>query len=86
MINVSLANPELYNKIRVIGNKNRFKILELTQAKEKSITELGKEINLAYTKCADYVRMLEKEKLVKKTRKGREILVKSRVMLKNIQM
>ncbi|MFH1224870.1 MAG: winged helix-turn-helix domain-containing protein [Candidatus Diapherotrites archaeon] len=86
MFGVSLENEELYRKIRVLANKNRFRILELTQSGARSVTELRKETNLAYTKCADYVRMLEKEKLVRKTKKGRETLVKSVVLLKSIRL
>jgi len=86
MLKVQLANEELYRKIRVMANKNRFRIIELTQSRARSVTDLRKEINLAYTKCADYVRMLEKEKLVHKTRRGRETLVKSTILLKNIRL
>jgi len=86
MLKVELTNEALYRRIRVIANKNRFKILELTQARAKTVTALRKELNLAYTKCADYVTMLEKEGLVRKTRDGRETLVKSTVLLKNIKL
>lgn len=79
------ANDDLFRKIRVMANGNRFRILELTEKKALNITELKKETNLAYTKCADYVRLLEKEGLIEKTKVGREMEIKSRVSFKTLQ-
>ncbi len=86
MLNPTLHNAGIYRKIRVLANKNRFKILELTQANTKTVTELSNETMLAYTKCADYVTILAKEKLVEKTRKGREILVKAKIDIAKIKL
>jgi predicted transcriptional regulator len=72
----------LFEKIKALSNKRRFLIIEKTQNKELPITELGKVINLSYTKCADYVTFLEKKGLVSKSKRGRLTFVKSRVKIK----
>ena len=38
-------NDELLNKIKLISNRLRFKIIELTQDDEYSITELSSELD-----------------------------------------
>ena len=80
-------NDELFNKIKMISNRLRFKIIELTQNNEYSITELSSELGLAYNKCSDYVSLLEKNGLVSKESKGKEVFVKSRIRMgkKNIE-
>ncbi len=72
---IAVENKALYGKVRVLANAYRFRILELVGSEELSITQLSRRLKLSYTKCADYVAMLEKEGLVKKTRKGREVIV-----------
>ena len=72
-----IRNGELFSKIRTLSNPLRFRIVELTQNEEMSITEISGKLHLSYTKCADYIALLEKQKLVSKRRKGREVLVKS---------
>jgi len=47
-----------------------------------SISSLSKTLHLSYTKCADYVCLLEKHGLVRKTRVGKEMHVASSVQLK----
>ncbi len=54
----------------------------MTQNKEKSITKLSEELKLSYTKCADYIRLLEKEGLLKKRKEGKEVHVSSQVLIK----
>ncbi|MDE1798439.1 MAG: winged helix-turn-helix transcriptional regulator [Candidatus Micrarchaeota archaeon] len=71
-----------YGKIRAMSNRHRFRILELAHDERLSISALSSKLGLSYTKCADYVRVLEKEGLVSKTRAGREVLVKSLVTIK----
>jgi len=78
-----LKNETIFNKIKVISNRPRFRILEITQSKERSISELSSILNLSYTKCADYVKLLENAKLIQKTRSGKEALIKSRVKFKD---
>lgn len=78
-----LQNKQTFLKIRLISNRVRFKILELTQREKLSISELSSALKIAYTKCADYVSMLEKEGLIEKEKKGKEVLVKSNVRIKN---
>lgn len=85
MFKAPLANEDIHGKIKVLANRNRFRIVELTQDRSMSITELKKQVNLAYTKCADYVRALESAGLVKKTKKGRERTVKAVFSLKNLR-
>jgi len=72
---------QLYKKIKLISNKNRFKILLLTQEKQLNITEISQKLKLSYTKTADYITLLEKEGLVTKTKEGKEIKIHSKVKL-----
>ena len=81
MIAKAQDDKRLFNKLKLISNKRRFQIIEITQESSPSITELSSKLNIAYTKCADYVTMLEKEGLVTKTRDGKEIKVHSKVKL-----
>jgi len=78
-----IQNKVLFEKVRVISNALRFHIIELTQSKELSITQLAMTLGLSYTKTADYVRMLEELGLISKSKKGKEVKIKSRVMLKS---
>jgi predicted transcriptional regulator len=64
-----------------MSNSHRFRILELTHGQQMNITELSKALRLSYTKCADYVRLLENEGLVEKTRRNREVFVRSKVII-----
>lgn len=73
---------QLYRRIKVISNKTRFRILQLTQEKALSITELSERLKLAYTKTADYVALLEAHELVQKERSGKETLVRSVVTIR----
>ena len=45
-----------------------------------NITELSRLLQLSYTKCADYVRLLEKEGLVEKRKVKKEVFVRSRAV------
>lgn len=76
-----IQNQELFERIRLISNPHRFRIIELTQDNQLSITELSSKLKLAYNKCADYARMLESLDLIKKTKVGKEVKVKSIVNL-----
>jgi len=80
---LKLQRRALFGKIRIISNEYRFKILELTDSRKMSITRLSSSLNLSYTKCADYVSLLEKAGLVQKTRAGKEVLVESKVRLRD---
>ncbi len=86
MFNPRLVHEELFQKIRIMANRSRFKMLEMTQTEPKTVTELSKGTNLAYNKCADYVSMLEKEGLIEKKRLGRETMVKSTVDLSKLKI
>ncbi len=74
---IILTNPEIFNKIRALSNRYRFKIIELSLNKEKTITQLGKELNLSYKRCSDYCVKLETNNLIKKRKEGKEVYVKS---------
>jgi predicted transcriptional regulator len=76
-----IKNKELYQKLDVLSNGLRFRILELTQQNSMSISKLSISLKLSYTKCADYVKMLENLKLVTKIKSGKEVLVKSNVII-----
>jgi len=86
MTRIKLDNQKVYDKLKVMSNHFRFKILELTQTNSKSISKLSSALNLSYTKCADYIRMLEKTELVEKIKSGKEILVKSKVKIGSKQI
>jgi len=73
--NIILQNEQLFLKVKIISNRFRFKILELTQKDKISISKLSSMLNLSYTKCADYVSMLEKKGLIDKQKDGKEVLV-----------
>ena len=81
-----VENKALLKKIKVISNENRFRILELTQNEQLSITKLSFALGLTYTKCSDYVKMLEDGDLVTKTKDGKNILVKSSVKISKDQI
>jgi hypothetical protein len=76
-----LENRELFDKIGALSNISKFKIIELTQSKEASITLLAKKVNLAFNKCSNYCAELKKYDLVSKEKKGKNVLVKSKVNL-----
>ncbi len=69
----------LFDRIKVISNPQRFKIIELTQENQLSITELCSKLKIAYNKCADYVSMLSHQNIIKKTKIGKEVKVLSLV-------
>ena len=75
------GNP-LYNKIKVMANKHRFNILQITQKEKPSIAELSSKLKLAYTKTSDYVTILEKQDLLEKIKEGKEVKIKSKVIIK----
>ena len=79
---LALENKVLYNRIKVMSNQYRFKILELTQNGKMSITELSSKLKLSYTKCSDYIRLLENERLITKERSGKETIIMSNVKIK----
>lgn len=68
-------------KIKAISNSFRFKIIIVTQDNEMTITQLSSKLRLSYTKCADYITMLEKYNLVSKTKDGKNVLVKSKIKI-----
>lgn len=76
----NIDRERLYQRIRMMANPYRFRMLELTQTQSLNITELSKILKLSYTKCADYVRFLDSVDLVKKTRRNKEVLVQSKVV------
>mgnify|MGYP001565328767 CR=1 FL=1 len=76
-----IQKQELFGRIKIISNPKRFHILELTEAEQISITELSSKLKLAYTKCADYISMMEKKGLIQKMKVGKEVKVKSMVKL-----
>ena len=75
----SFQNPELFQKIKLISNPARFKILELTQDKELSVTEIGNNIKITYKRCSEYIKKLEKLRMISKHKKGKNVYIKSRV-------
>ena len=74
---LNLGKPDVHGKIAVLGNAYRFRIVELTQKEEFSITDLSKKLGLSYTKCADYVQLLNAQKLITKRREGKLVFIRS---------
>ncbi len=82
MVNfVPLQNEFLFKKVYELSNKQNFKVIELTQNKEMSITEIKKHLKLKYKRCSEYIKKLEALQLVKKSKKGKNVLVRSRVKI-----
>lgn len=79
-------DDELYKQIKLLSNKKKYKIVKSVQNDMKSITEISKELNLAYNKCSNYISELEKEKLVLKIRDGKEVYVTSNTELKKFKI
>jgi len=78
---IPLDNPALFEKICELSNISKFRIIELTQNKEMSVTLLAKKVNLAFNKCSNYCSELENLNLVIKEREGKNVFVKSKVNL-----
>lgn len=81
MKKVQVEHQVLLGKLRLLSNHYRFRIVELTSRQALSITKLSSVLKLSYTKCSDYVRLLEKAGLVEKSPNGKEVLVHGRVSL-----
>ena len=81
--NIELEHEDLYQKSKFISNRIRFKMIELTSKDSLTITHLSQSLKLAYNKCADYVRILDDLGLVTKTKVGKEVFVKSKIVLKD---
>ncbi|MEK6850066.1 MAG: hypothetical protein AABX85_00660 [Nanoarchaeota archaeon] len=79
-----LDNQELFKKICELSNISKFRIIEVTQNKELSITLLAKKVNLAFNKCSNYCTDLESHDFIIKERKGKNIFVKSKIDLHKI--
>ena len=76
---IPLGNPSLFEKIYELSNISKFRIIELTQNKEISITLLSKKVNLAFNKCSNYCSELENHKFISKEKKGKNVFVKSKI-------
>jgi Mn-dependent DtxR family transcriptional regulator len=55
-----IKNKEVFEKVNRLSNQYKFKIIELTQDKELTITDLSRLLGLALTRTSDYVAKLEK--------------------------
>ena len=78
---IEIENKRLFEVVKTISNEFRFKIVELSQHKELTVTELSSILGLSYNKCADYIRMLNNKGLIEKTKDGKNVRVKSRLIL-----
>ena len=77
---------EVFNKIKQLSNKKKFKIVQLTQDKSLDISSLSRLVKIAFNKCSNYCTQLEKNGLVEKHKEGKNTLIKSKVIIsdKNI--
>ena len=78
---IQVKEVGIYDRIRVMSNGPRFKILELTQEKQLSVTELSSMLKLAYTRCSDYIKILENYGLITKTKEGKNVRISSKVKI-----
>lgn len=78
-----LEHEGIFKTIKLISNRIRFKILELSET-EKNVTELGKELKLSYKRTSDYCARLEKLNLVSKRKEGKEVFIKNNVDFSNL--
>lgn len=76
-----LKNKLLFQKIKILSNRQRFRILEITQIEEPSVSEISRKLNLSYSKCADYISLLEKNNLVEKRKEGKEVKIRSKIQI-----
>ena len=80
---IPIKNEAVFLKLKILSNRFRFKILELTENKKVNLTELSSLLKLSYTKCADYVTMLEKQGLIEKEQEGTKVFVTSKIKIQN---
>ena len=83
---VTIENKILFTKIKELSNPSKFKILETLQKKEMTITNLSKEVNLAFNKCSNYCSDLEKVNFVTKEKDGKNVIIKSKINLNKINL
>lgn len=83
---IQLDNRELFEKIRQLSNISKFRIIELTQGKETSVTLLSRKVNLAFNKCSNYCAELENYGLIVKERKGKNVFIKSKINLHKLSL
>jgi len=82
----NIDNPKVLNKLKnifaVLSNTNRVKIILLCSEKEMNVTELSKKLKLNYSVTSEYVSMLEKVGLIRKTKnKNKTVNVKSLIKI-----
>jgi len=83
MVNqVPIQNEFLYKRMRELGNKQKFKVVELTQNNEMSITDINKHPKLKYKRCSEYIHKLEKLGVVSKRKEGKNVFVKGKIVIK----
>jgi len=77
-------NSALFNKIKILSNPTRFKVLELSQGEGMSISSIAKHLKFKYKRCSEYIIKMEKEGILSKLQEGREKIVRSNVDLLEI--
>ena len=73
----------MYDLIKTLSNRKRYEIIEITSKKETSVSELSAKLKLAYNKTSDYLRELERLRLIKKIKRGKSVFIKSNVEISN---
>ena len=81
---IPLENMILFEKICLLSNMSKFRIVELTQENEISISFLSKKIKIAFNKCSNYCSELEQSNLISKEKKGKNVFVKSKIILSKL--
>jgi len=82
---VEVKNKELFTKIKELSNPSKFRILEIIENGKMSVTLLAKKVNLAFNKCSNYCSQMEKVNILTKEKKGKNVFVKSRLEIKELE-
>ena len=79
LLKKGIENKEFFELIKLISNRQRFRMLELSINNQPTITELSSKLNLSYNKCAEYSKLLEKAKVIEKIKDGKNVRIKAKV-------
>ncbi len=59
---------------RVLGDKNRLRILYLLMEKEHNVTEIASQLDISQPATSSHLRILNSHFIVKKRKEGREVI------------
>ncbi len=80
---VEIQPEKLRDVYKALSNVNRIKLLLFCKGKEYSVAEVSAKLKISYTLTSEYITSLEKQGLVKKTKRpDNTVGVKSLVCFK----